>query len=1223
MELRSPPAGVAHFQDLEHADLDELWRPPSQGRLGRLQDSAVEPRSPGGWLSARQRSSGSLSQRSSVYFDALEGDEPLTPTPTESILGLPQPRGACRRVRACVRRAAWTLADGRAPAAAALSLGAGGYCLALAEASGEAPCEGEDGVQILAPLLAGCLAAAALPLRFWCASGLIGGCLLSLALAGPCSDPREEGARGACQALAYAGAGLAFLPHLRQLAVGRGPGRGGLGLGLALSAGLAGGAAARRRCPLADGRLPAAAAQLVAQLLLEPVAAALPTRNGRRLLPSAMAARAAWFWRLAVALSGLACAARRLGGPWPLGAAGAMAPQAALSPAVAGLACYVAGWDEVRALQLISAVLGVGMLLLPVREAGGEGVAAHEAALRQLLLAAVPLAGGAVGACSRGLSSQHVAAGLALAVLAADRACAELCRSSWALGGLGPLVAAGLCSRLPRVRGGGGLGELPEGRMGLRTEARLGRQLTPPPAQQGREDLVHELRRLTSRLLQPVVPLAAMPADDPAFFNKILAELWPYVCGFVENDILRGEVQAVVHREVTGALQFDRVSLGSEPIQAHRSWVLPPTSRDKAITLALDVELEGKDIDMTLKLVVSRINALSVSVKRLSIRGILFVSFRHVVPHLPFMQGLNVYFANPPQIEMELSSPSGAVSLLPENVRAGLVASVSRGISRTLVLPNRVAVPFGRLWPLHRLKFARPEALLRCRVLGVRGAPHGQGHLEGLTGYAPEHRALYCRLQLGAQIWDSREARSSDGDFMWDERAALVVDQQANQELSVTLHERHTLSDVQVTGPRTLGIMEVSSRSSRQHAPLWPLPCAEGLQGSPRLLLSAALHPLTRSRGALCEGLGSLLVVTVDSLRQVPAAYEGKSVLLRAFVVDEGCRPDPTAEPDAQTTQARCSRVPPSERSRCRMQRLLARNFEGAECSRWAADGVDEEGGPQSSSDESGSDHDPAEAPGAGFIAADASRWAERLQYLWRHFRAADHQHLSDWVAEDRDARVHVLAGLLGVPCWEEARLGQLVDDLVAEETPGLQQQAIRHRLGSSLGARLRTWARGGGAPSGGNRGGAAAAEATRPPRRQAPPAPPHPATPEAACNAPECLWRQQLRLAVAAPAARELYLEALHVTKRSEARSLGHWRCSLRELMIAGRMADPMRSRALEPGGGPHPQGSSAVPAGPRGLRELPELLAQVELFHLLPARVDLPECGGAAAASAGPPGK
>ena len=187
-----------------------------------------------------------------------------------------------------------------------------------------------------------------------------------------------------------------------------------------------------------------------------------------------------------------------------------------------------------------------------------------------------------------------VALSLALCAFVADATANWLfaAKSRWLTAAWANFLAALVCGSFPQQRRRPPLSEWAEGYAGLR-DLRAGRpnRLLNDPRLRG-SALVGGLRRLSARLLQPSV---SEEAQDPAFMNCLLAELWPSLRGMLEDDVVKGEVQHLLQENVTAALKFDRICLGPEPPKVLSLSMVPATTTERAITIAAEVEFSGKD----------------------------------------------------------------------------------------------------------------------------------------------------------------------------------------------------------------------------------------------------------------------------------------------------------------------------------------------------------------------------------------------------------------------------------------------------------------------------------------------------------------------------------------------------------------------------------------------------------------------------------------------------
>lgn len=808
--------------------------------------------------------------------------------------------------------------------------------------------------------------------------------------------------------------------------------------------------------------------------------------------------------------------------------------------------------------------------------------------------------------------------------------------NSWAPAALGPLVAALLCSRLRPVRSKARSAPFhawPAAYASLRTprgpdEAEEHTRRDSSISERTISAVGHRLPPWLTSLRQVVAPPAGPSPGhgathiDPTLVNWILKELWPSIRGFAERDLLKGEIEPILHRGVSGNLCFDKVHLGEMPIFVHHMWTLSPDAThagEGSVTLALDCEYSGREAEISVKFGLGPVE-ITVGVTRLAIRGVLYVAFRHQTPHLPLVHGMNIYWANPPEIDIEFGSPSGRSSLLPEQLLGQLKDAIGRIVNRVMVLPNRVAVPFTRMAPHARLKHAPPEGVLTLHVLAARcgagsstprnrsgdaafaaplplgGRPldldhvlrqqGGESAASGASGArdgneeedeekesdsdlegGSRHKSsrLYCRFALGAQCWTSASADAVGGSALWDERHRLLVDHRIGQELQVSLHERHTFGDVRLTSRCGFGLCDVLQRSAGESTPVWSLPSAE--RSTPQVMFSAHWHECTSSADAFEPALGSVLLITFECVRHVPAHFDNMNLVLRAFLVPSGGRPDINAQPAAESFPMPASKVSPIEVAQGFMRRLARRyndppavmqQSQSASLRRTSASFVSDD------SDVSGADGASSEIN--AFTAESHDRLKERLEHLWLHFRTADGAHLGDWAQRDLEACADTLAELLGATLDETPRVKRLVEDLARQRNKG--PPAVR---GGSM------WNR---------RGSAAAAERND---RQVGPQ---------LQRGVECHWYDQLRVFVDDPRAQDLWLEVIRPRRRAEAEVLGAWRQPLCDLLAAPGMADSAtQGRPLRD------LGASPASAAPDAASPPPTLFAKLQLLHVMAA--------------------
>jgi len=725
------------------------------------------------------------------------------------------------------------------------------------------------------------------------------------------------------------------------------------------------------------------------------------------------------FWTLVGIAAGLAMCGRCFFNRDPWNSQTRFAPICA-APFLWGMLGCAAGVDEPQTLALLLWALCLGTPLVLFWEAyAGCSPAAGRVTLWHVIVAAVAFHMSAVSFCFG--ATVHwlplvVAFGGAVALT--DRVLGAICvdgsdsGSRWALGMLGPLMSASLCSRF--------LAMLREPVVPRWVEGYTALQPPTPsswlPERNG--DVGRRLhQRISSRLQrivsQPSVARASCAASQGTVGESLVTadlirELWPHIRVFVEHDLIKGEVEPLLQRRVIGALRFERMSLGDEPPQVRRVWVPPPTPQADGATLALDIQFTGEDVSATLKFALGPFADITASVTKLAICGTLFFVFRHPMPHFPLVHGMNVFFANPPNIDARLSLPAVAGSLLPERITQHVTALLNCEVGRICVLPNRVSVPFAQFLPLERLTHTLPEGVIACRVIGVRWvAPLVEKDLTALG-------QVYVRLQVGAQTWASVCVSRVGGSAEWNQHAFLIVDWLAAQDVIVSLLENQTFGDVHLARPYGFPLTQIVMWSGMVGEPMWALPGSDV-----QLRMSAQWHGLSVDQDAESPGIhGTLLVVSVDCVQHLPEEFDNRLLVVRVFFVDADGRPEMDSRPVAESLGFRASKVHQYVYVREVLRRLQRRGFEA------------EAGEGENCSDLS---------------AAEVDEWRRRLEYAWQHLRTDDGSCLADWVARDRESCIRLLVDFLGANAWEEPTIARLVDDACRAHCPQRSDCAGQH----------------------------------------------------------------------------------------------------------------------------------------------------------------------------------
>lgn len=276
--------------------------------------------------------------------------------------------------------------------------------------------------------------------------------------------------------------------------------------------------------------------------------------------------------------------------------------------------------------------------------------------------------------------------------------------------------------------------------------------------------------------------------DKCEWLNALLSFLWPrinaYLPDYVRREILP-DIEEALPSSLKGSVKFNSISLGHSTPTFSGARVTE--RRDKAIILELSVDL---DTDLNVNLQVMRI---PVGIKRLVFKGQLHIILRPETSKPPFFAGVEIFFVDPPQVDLEFSGAAGIADW--KSVHSSIQNAIVASISKLMVVPARIAVDLDENDDTDYADLMYPEPIGVLRLLlrsatGLRAAD--QGVLQASSSDP------YVVIEVGQQRWKSQTVASSLSptwqhgnvtDFMVFERV-----QRAS--ISVWDEDQHTADDL-------------------------------------------------------------------------------------------------------------------------------------------------------------------------------------------------------------------------------------------------------------------------------------------------------------------------------------------------------------------------------------------------------------------------------------------
>ncbi|KAJ8036213.1 Extended synaptotagmin-2 [Holothuria leucospilota] len=375
-----------------------------------------------------------------------------------------------------------------------------------------------------------------------------------------------------------------------------------------------------------------------------------------------------------------------------------------------------------------------------------------------------------------------------------------------------------------------------------------------------RESIAHVVGDLPSWVYFPDIERAE-------WLNKIVKQMWPYVEGYVV-DMLRNTVEPKVRENLPKALKnfrFEKISLGRFPPRIGGVKVYTESISRDEIIMDLEIFYAGDcEIDLSVK-ALKRVKA---GIKDIQLHGVLRVEIRPLVPKIPLVGGLSIYFLKRPAMDFNLTNVANVFDIPgPSDL---LHAVIEDQLALVLVLPNRIAVPLMDSTSVSDLKNPMPSGVLHISVLEAKNLVRRD------IGVLKKGKSdPFAVVTVGTQKFKTEVIDNSISP-MWNEHFEAVVFEVFGQAMDVDLFDKDRDKD-DTLGSLSLDIFHLSKLGQFDS---W-LPLEDIEHGDLHLhlnwlVLSDKREDLMQESSVdekVKEPLFSpaILVVTLDSGKDIPA----------------------------------------------------------------------------------------------------------------------------------------------------------------------------------------------------------------------------------------------------------------------------------------------------------------------------------------------------------------
>ncbi|CAH1966610.1 unnamed protein product [Acanthoscelides obtectus] len=267
------------------------------------------------------------------------------------------------------------------------------------------------------------------------------------------------------------------------------------------------------------------------------------------------------------------------------------------------------------------------------------------------------------------------------------------------------------------------------------------------------------------------------------WINKIIKQFWPNINYYV-RDILKDSAEIALRKNLQGyglrGFTFERIVLGNVPFRTGGIIVYENVSRDE-IVMDIDVTYAG---DCDIKFRISRLKG---GIKNFQLFGNLRVVLKPLIPTLPLVGGVQIFFLNAPEIDFELDGIVGVLEF--PGLSDCLRKCVKDTLASMIVLPNKFPIVLTKEISSEKLKTPNPVGVLRIHIIEAKNLLKKDLTITGKGKSDP-----YAVLAVGEQTFKT-EAIKNNVNPKWDSWAEFVVLDYNGQELQMTIWDEDQTVD--------------------------------------------------------------------------------------------------------------------------------------------------------------------------------------------------------------------------------------------------------------------------------------------------------------------------------------------------------------------------------------------------------------------------------------------
>ncbi|CAE8742665.1 unnamed protein product [Polarella glacialis] len=229
--------------------------------------------------------------------------------------------------------------------------------------------------------------------------------------------------------------------------------------------------------------------------------------------------------------------------------------------------------------------------------------------------------------------------------------------------------------------------------------------------------------------------------------DSLVGILWPRVHRYMSVLFLEQigpSINDALPSMLKGSVKIQKATLGKAPPRF--SNIILQERADKAIVLEMSIALTS-DLDVQTKAM-----HIPIGLKRLKFNGKLSVVLRPESGNPPFFGGVEIFFVDPPTIDMDFTGAADTADLraIRDSIRSVIANRIANRIKNAMVIPARIAIDLDEENAVDIVDLKYPDPVGILRVL-VRSATNLRAADMNLLG--PKTSDPYVIIEVGQQKW--------------------------------------------------------------------------------------------------------------------------------------------------------------------------------------------------------------------------------------------------------------------------------------------------------------------------------------------------------------------------------------------------------------------------------------------------------------------------------------